>query len=226
MWATVTHIWYTPAEATYAKALTRQDWKDVGEGLRIGRKLCPADRAFGAWCEVAGYTMNPTARTNAMWVTEHWTGLTAIRPEIVHPNGLRQEYRKLNAPPKAEKPPATPKAHAAWCKDHGFGDIEASDRSDAMWVSQNLEASSRVSKTRTHPSVLTGCDDATAHPSHIREWFNDQQAPHGSHLVRHGISLTEGKRHPFWKVQPAAHSGVVQHAAGLQGSPLVRYLAY
>lgn len=52
-------------------------------------------------------------------------------------------------------------AFSKWCNETGFGDISASVRSNALWFAKN-EAS------------CTGCK-RVGHPTHIRQWFNDQQ---------------------------------------------------
>ncbi len=56
------------------------------------------------------------------------------------------------------------RAFAQWVKDHGFDDIHARTRSDAMWLAENWS-----DVTSDLPGDLT-------HPRNIREWFKDQAA--------------------------------------------------
>ena len=122
------------------------------------------------------------ARSNAMWVTEHWSVLAAVKTTIVHPNDVRQEHRKLTAP-KAPRPPPRPHPRPTLALLKPPPQADRTARSNAMWVTE-------------HWAVLTAIRTDGRH--HVRIRFRS----------RYGISAGCGKRHPRWHVQPAAHSGV------------------
>ena len=54
------------------------------------------------------------------------------------------------------------KAFGDWCKAEGFGDIDPTTRSNAMWMARST-------------SVLNGVQDDLTHPTHIRQACRDAQ---------------------------------------------------
>lgn len=54
------------------------------------------------------------------------------------------------------------RAFAQWVKEHGFDDIRAQVRSDAMWMAENWA------------EVYTACNPDISHPVNVRSWFNEQ----------------------------------------------------
>lgn len=76
-------------------ATMRENWRAVGEALLVGRKLHPSNQAFGKWCVEEGFDMDPSVRSNAMWLAENWPVLQSLQDDtLVHPTGIRQAYNE------------------------------------------------------------------------------------------------------------------------------------
>ena len=63
-----------------------------------GRRLFPANQAFGAWCREKGFDMGPETRSNAMWFAS-WRDTKTIPADLTHPTNIRQWAREQAEPP-------------------------------------------------------------------------------------------------------------------------------
>jgi len=69
----------------------RENWRAVGEALKVGRGMHPSDKAFGKWCREEGFDMHREARADAMWYAENF-GVVGYDTTVTHPSWIRRTY--------------------------------------------------------------------------------------------------------------------------------------
>lgn len=53
--------------------------------------------AFGRWCNDLGFDMDPSLRSNAMWLAENWSVLGSTQDGLSDPTAIRKACRKTSA---------------------------------------------------------------------------------------------------------------------------------
>jgi hypothetical protein len=81
----------------------RQLWREVGEALCEGRRMYPANQAFGAWCVNEGFDMDARVRSDAMWLAQNWAASsTSWKTGDTHPTHIRASFKAEIQPPSPD----------------------------------------------------------------------------------------------------------------------------